>query len=80
MSVKGKSALTYLARYLYRGVISENNIVADDGQYVSFRYVDSETSESRTRMLKGENFLWLLLQHVLPKGFWASPGLWLPTR
>lgn len=66
---KGKPALTYLARYLYRGVISEHNIVADDGQSVSFRYVESETGESRTRRLKGEDFLWLLLQHVLPKGF-----------
>lgn len=66
---KGKPALTYLARYLYRGVISENNIIADEGEKVTFRYLDSQTKETRSRTMKGEDFLWLLLQHVLPKGF-----------
>ena len=65
---QGKPALTYLARYLYR-VISENNIIADDGQYVTFRYLDSQSGNPRTRTLKGQDCLWLLLQHVLPKGF-----------
>ncbi|MCZ6803572.1 MAG: transposase [Proteobacteria bacterium] len=66
---KGKPALTYLARYLYRDVISENNIIADEGEKVTFRYLDSQTKETRSRTMKGEDFLWLLLQHVLPKGF-----------
>jgi hypothetical protein len=67
----GKSLLplTYLARYLYRGVISEANIIADDGTCVTFRYQDSQSAQFMTRSLKGEDFLWLLLQHVLPKGF-----------
>lgn len=66
---KGLPALTYLARYLYRGVISENNIIADDGTHITFRYQDSRTGDSQTRTLTGEAFIWLLLQHVLPKGF-----------
>lgn len=66
---RGKAALEYLSRYLYRGVLLENNILADDGQQVTFKYTDSETKATMTRTLKGEDFLWLLLQHVLPKGF-----------
>ena len=35
---KGLPALTYLARYLYRGVIDEKNILHDDGTSVTYRY------------------------------------------
>lgn len=66
---KGLPALTYLARYLYRGVVSENNIIADDGTHVTFRYKDSQSGGYKTRTVAGQDFLWLLLQHVLPKGF-----------
>ena len=66
---KGLSALKYLSRYLYRGVIGENNIVANQDGNVTFKYVQSRTGKTRYRTLKGEDFLWLVLQHVLPKGF-----------
>jgi hypothetical protein len=66
---QGKPALKYLSRYLYRGVISENNIVANHHGKVTFKYLDSGTGQTRYRTLKGEDFLWLVLQHVLPKGF-----------
>ncbi len=36
---------------------------------VTFKYIDSGSTNSRFRTLKGEDFLRLLLQHVLPKGF-----------
>ena len=65
----GEKALIYLGRYLYRGVISENDIVACvDGQ-VSFRYRDGKTGKTERRTASGADFLWLVLQHVLPKGF-----------
>ena len=66
---KGLPALQYLSRYLYRGVISENNIVQDDGMFVTFRYLDSETKTYKTLKLPGEQFLWKVFMHVLPKGF-----------
>ena len=66
---KGLPALKYLSRYLYRGVISENNIVSNQDGNITFKYVESRTGETRYRTLKGEDFLWLVLQHVLPKGF-----------
>ena len=65
----GEPALIYLGRYLYRGVIREKDIVAcDDGQ-VSFRYRNAKTGRMEHRTVSGADFLWLVLQHVLPKGF-----------
>ena len=65
----GEPALIYLGRYLYRGAISEKDIVAcQDGQ-VSFRYCDAKTGKMARRTVSGAQFLWLVLQHVLPKGF-----------
>lgn len=66
---KGLPALQYLSRYLYRGVISEKNIIKDDGAHVTFRYLDGQSGTVKSRKVKGETFLWLVFQHVLPKGF-----------
>lgn len=66
---RGKEALQYLSRYLYRGVISDKNILDDSGTEITFRYKDSKTQAENTRTLPGEEFIALLLQHVLPKGF-----------
>ena len=65
----GEKALIYLGRYLYRGVIGENDILAcNDGQ-VTFRYRNAKTHKTEQRRVPGAHFLWLVLQHVLPKGF-----------
>jgi hypothetical protein len=66
---RGKPALEYLSRYLYRGVISEHAIVSVQDGLVTFSYTDSKTGKTQYRTLKGEDFCWLVLQHVLPKGF-----------
>jgi putative transposase/transposase-like zinc-binding protein len=66
---KGIAALKYLSRYLYRGVISEKNIVSNRNGRVTFKYTESGTGNTRYRTLKGEDFLHLIMQHVLPKGF-----------
>ena len=65
----GITALKYLSRYLYRGVISEKNVVSNQNGMVTFKYTESKTGKTRFRILEGEKFLKLLLQHVLPKGF-----------
>jgi hypothetical protein len=65
----GITALKYLSRYLYRGVVSEQNIISNHNGYVTFNYIESETGEKRQRTLKGEDFLHLILLHVLPRGF-----------
>ena len=66
---KGESALKYLSRYLYRGVISDRQIKTSQNGKITFTYRNSETGKTESRTLKGEDFLWLVLQHVLPKGF-----------
>lgn len=66
---RGDQALQYLSRYLYRGVISNANILANDGDNVTFQYREGKTGQWQTRSLAGEDFLALLVQHVLPKGF-----------
>ena len=65
---RGVQALQYLSRYLYRGVISNRNLIDDDGDCITFRYRDSQTNTIQYRTLPGEDFMALLLQHVLPKG------------
>jgi len=66
---KGLPALKYLSRYLYRGVISEKNIIKNENGQVTFRYTNSQTQKTETRTLAGEDFLALILTHVLPSGF-----------
>jgi len=66
---RGLPALKYLSRYLYRGVISNKNILHDDGTFVTFQYQDSGTGNRLTRRMRGEDFVALVLQHTLPKGF-----------
>jgi hypothetical protein len=39
---------------------------------LTFQYRDSATGKMARRTLPGEDFLWLLLQHVLPKGLRRS--------
>ena len=67
----GAPALAYLSRYLYRGVIHDQQIDAVDtvAGTVSFHYTDSKTQQRMQRRLSLADFLWKLLQHVLPPGF-----------
>lgn len=65
---KGDKALLYLGTYLYRGVIQEKNIVKCENGTVTFRYLHSKTKQYCYRCVPGEYFLWLVIQHVLPKG------------
>jgi len=65
----GEKALVYLGRYLYRGVIQEKDILSCQDGNITFRYLDSKTKRYQNRTISGSTFLWLVLQHVLPRGF-----------
>jgi len=65
----GEKALVYLGRYLYKGVIQEKDIIACENGQVTFRYRHSKTKRIEYRTVSGARFLWLILQHILPKGF-----------
>ena len=65
----GIPALQYLSRYLYRGVVAESNILSSQDGKVTYRYRDGKTKETCSRTISGEDFLWLVIQHVLPTRF-----------
>lgn len=64
----GLSSLQYLSRYLYRGVLPDKDIINITDKNVTFRYKEGGTNITKTRTLPVLKFLWLILQHVLPKG------------
>jgi len=65
----GRTALKYLAPYVFRVALRNNRILAmADGQ-VTFRYQDGESRQTRTCALPAEAFIDRFLQHILPKGF-----------
>lgn len=66
---KGEKALIYLGKYLYKGVIQEKDILKCENGKVTFRYINSDTDEYQIKTVNGEDFLWLLMCHVLPRGF-----------
>ena len=65
----GDKALVYLGRYLYRGVIAEKDILSCQDGNVTFQYRNSKTKRYQKITVSGAQFLWRVLQHVLPKGF-----------
>jgi hypothetical protein len=70
----GTKALVCLGRYLYRGVIREKDILACENGQVTFRYMDAKTRRWQTRTLPGADFLWLVVQHILPRRFRRTPN------
>jgi hypothetical protein len=78
----GRTALKYLAPYIFRVAISNKRIVKMTNTQVSFRYRSTKTTKIKTCTLSTEEFIRRFLQHVLPKGFvkvryygFFSPGL-----
>lgn len=65
----GEQALCYLARYIFRPAISNNNILSLGKGMVKFRFKNSETKLWQVMKLSAHKFIHRYLQHVLPKGF-----------
>ena len=65
----GAPALKYLSMYLNKGVIQDKNILCDIDGVITFQYFDSTDKRWKKRSLPALEFLHLILQHVLPKGF-----------
>jgi hypothetical protein len=65
-----EQVLEYLGRYTHRVAISNERIVAVDGEGVAFRVrAEAGTGKKRTLHVSGEVFIARFLLHVLPKGF-----------
>ena len=71
---KGTQVLSYLARYVYRGVFRNKHIIHEDGSHVTLQYKDSKSKRRETRTGVGETCIFAVLQHVLPKGFRRARG------
>ncbi len=69
---KGKPALTYLARYLYRGVINERDIVSNKDGVVTFRYVNGETGKTCSARSRVRTFAGWYYNTYCPKAFAGS--------
>jgi hypothetical protein len=65
---KGRSALKYLAPYIFRIAISNKRIVEFDYDKVSFIYQDNK-GKWHKEILPAEKFMSRFLQHILPKHF-----------
>jgi hypothetical protein len=65
----GETAFKYLAPYIFRVAISNSRLLKVENDHVTFRYLASDTGQSRTCTLAAEEFIHRFLQHVLPKGF-----------
>jgi hypothetical protein len=65
-----RQVLKYLARYTHRVAISNNRLVATEGDQVSFRWKDyAHGGKQKVMTLKAVEFIRRFLLHVLPAGF-----------
>lgn len=65
----GEEALRYLARYIFRPAISNNNIISIENGRVKFRFKNRDNNQWEYMKLQALEFIHRYLQHVLPKGF-----------
>jgi hypothetical protein len=65
----GRTALKYLAVYVFRVAISNQRILKLENGQVTFRYQDTRTGKRKRRTVAAQEFIRRFLQHILPKGF-----------
>lgn len=58
-------------------MIQEKDILRCEDAQVTYRWRDSKTGKPAQRSVSGVEFLRLVLQHVLPKGFRRARNLWV---
>jgi len=61
--------LEYLGRYSHKICINNYRILHISKTHVTFRYLDRKAKKLETKTIKGEAFLRLFSEHILPKGF-----------
>jgi len=65
-----KQVINYLGRYTHRTAISNDRILKVDSTQVTYSWKDyANNYEQKTTVIKGEDFLRLFCQHILPPGF-----------
>ncbi|UOQ86668.1 IS91 family transposase [Gracilibacillus salinarum] len=61
--------LRYIGRYMRRPAIGLNRIVAYDGDFVTFTYMDKKTGEEETETMMVEEFIKCLIRHIPDEQF-----------
>lgn len=61
--------LEYLGRYTHKICISNHRIIHVSKTHVTFKYLDRKLGLSKIKRIRGEKFLCLFAEHILPKGF-----------
>lgn len=65
-----KQVINYLGRYTHRTAISNNRILKVNSSEVTYSWKDyANNYEQKTTTIKGEDFLGLFCQHILPNRF-----------
>lgn len=64
-----KDGVEYVTRYCGRTPISENRIINYDGENVTFWYNAHEDDEYHEKTVTAEEFIRLLIMHLVPKNF-----------
>jgi hypothetical protein len=65
----GRTALKYLAPYVFRVAISNRRLVRLENNQVTFKYRSSTTGQITLCTLSADDFIHRFLQHILPRGF-----------
>lgn len=65
----GRAVMKYLGAYVMRVAVSDQRVVAYDGNTVRIRYQKVGSSKWRFMNLDAQEFIRRFLQHVLPTGF-----------
>ena len=64
-----EQVLEYLGRYTHKICISNYRILKVTDSHVVFKYTDRTINKTRTKTIKGEDFIRLFAEHILPKRF-----------
>lgn len=64
-----KEQLRYIGRYMRRPAIGLNRIVAYDGDFVTFKYVDKTDGQEKTETMMVEEFIKSLIRHIPDEQF-----------
>lgn len=66
---KAFKEVSYIARYTKRPPIAESNILAYDGDMVTFTFVEHKTQKQECLTLTAEDFMKLLIRHIPDNNF-----------
>jgi len=61
--------LEYLGRYTHKICISNYRILKITDSHVTFRYLDRKVNKVANKKVRGDDFIKLFAEHILPKGF-----------